>query len=169
MAFSSPDCIRTYTGKDVNIFNPKREMFCIEDISWALSKEQRFGNMLSKNYSVGQHCLIGAELIPKEYKLTFLLHEATEPYMKDFPSPIKNHPAFAEYRRIENNLMIYLAEIFGFQYPLPERVKEMDEFLLKREWNALMLKNEPFSHVILPQSTIYKKFLQIYNQLTKNK
>lgn len=168
MAFSSPDCIRTYTGKDVNIFKPQKYMFCIEDIAWALSKEQRWGNMLSKNYSVAQHSIICSEIAPKEYKLTALCHDFSEAYMRDWAKPLKIHKSFEEYRKIEDNLMIFLSDIFGFQYPLPDRVKEIDEFMAKREWNALMLKNESFSHVILSQKTIYNKFIKTYKELSKN-
>lgn len=170
MSFSSPDCIRTYTGKDVNIFKPQKYMFCIEDIAWALSKEQRWGNMLSKNYSVAQHSMICAEFAPKEYKLTALCHDFSEAYMRDWASPLKKHKAFEEYRRIEDNLMLFLSDIFGFQYPLPDRVKEIDEFMAKREWNALMLKNEPFNYGLYNQVTGYRKFLRTFNELTiKNK
>ena len=166
MAFSSPDCIRTYTGKDVNIFKPKKYMFCIEDIAWALSKEQRWGNMLSKNYSVAQHCIICSELAPNECKFTALMHDASEAYMRDFPKPLKMHKGFQEYRKIEDNLMLFLSGVFGFQYPLPDRVKEIEEFMATREWNALMMKNESFNYVIPSQRQAYNKFLQVFESLT---
>lgn len=159
-----PDCIRTFTGKNVNVFEPKSEMFCIEDIAHALSKEQRFGNHLRNNYSVAQHSIICAEIAPQENKLTALLHDAAEAYLRDFPKPIKIR--VPQYREIENNLMKCLAEKFGFQYPLPYRVTEIDDFMLKREWNALMLGNEPFNYVLLKQASANKKFLQLFKELS---
>lgn len=167
MNFSAPDCIRTFTGKEVNIFNPKKEMFCIEDVAWSLSKEQRFGNMLPKSYSVAQHCIICSELVPEENKLTALLHDITESYIRDFPTPIKKHKKLSGYMEVEDNLMKFLSGVFGFQYPLPPRVVEVDAFMAKREWNALMLGNEPFNYVIMNQQTINSRFLKLYKELSK--
>lgn len=158
------DCIRTFTGKYVNVFNPKPNMFCIEDIAHALSKEQRFGNQLRKKYSVAQHSIICAELAPPENKFTALMHDVSEAYLRDLPKPIKIK--VPQYEKIEDNLMKSLAEKFGFQYPLPQRVVEIDDFMLKREWNGLMLENEPFSWVLLNEPIANKKFLQLFKELS---
>jgi len=132
-----PDCIRTFTGKYVNVFDPDPATIDIIDIAHALAKEQRWGNHLSKNYSVAQHSIICSELVPTENKFTALMHDSTEAYLRDLCSPIKKK--LIGYKDLENSLMKHLADIFGFEYPLPERVKEADAFMLKREWNALML------------------------------
>lgn len=161
-----PNCIRTFTGKYVNVFDPTPDMFDIQDISHALSKEQRFGNHLPKNYSVAQHSIICAELVPAENKFTALCHEFSEAFLGDFATPIKRR--MPEYEKIEHNLMKCLADKFGFQYPLPPRVVEIDAFMLKREWNALMLGNEPFNYVLMNQATAKKQFLRMYKELSNN-
>lgn len=165
MSFSPPDCIRTFTGKEVNIFNPKEDMFCIEDIAHALSKEQRWGNHLPVNYSVAQHCIICSELAPIENKYTALMHDIFEAYGRDLPKPIKEHPELKMYKELEDKLMRFLSGVFGFQYPLPARVIEIDAFMAKQEWDGLMVKNIPFNYVLMNHNQAKKKFLQVYKQL----
>lgn len=160
-----PNCIRTFTGKSVNVFDPKPEMFEIKDFAHALSKEQRFGNHLSKNYSVAQHCIICAELSPAEHKLTALCHDLAEALIRDLPKPIKIR--MPQYEEIEHNLMKCLSTKFRFTYPLPEKVKEIDDLMLIKEWNALMLGNEPFNYVLLTQAQAKIKFLQTFKELSK--
>lgn len=159
------DCIRTFTGKSVNVFNPKPEMFDIIDIAHSLSRQCRFGGHLPRFFSVAQHSIICAELAPIKNKFTALMHDATEFALMDIPSPIKKR--MPDYEEIENNLMKALSGKFGFQYPLPEKVKEIDMFMLKREWNSLMLGNEPFNYVLLSQSQAKIKFLQTFKELSK--
>lgn len=159
------DCIRTFTGKYVNVFNPKPEMFDILDIAHALSKEQRFGNHLRSTYSVAQHSIICAEIATPENKLTALCHDFPEAYIRDLPKPIKIK--MPQYEEIEHNLMKCLSEKFRFQYPLPQHITDIDAFMLKREWNSLMLGNESFSYILMNATTAKRKFLQKFKELTK--
>ena len=46
------DCIRTFTGLYMNVFEPTPEMICIEDIAHGLSNMPRFGGHLPEFYSV---------------------------------------------------------------------------------------------------------------------
>lgn len=160
-----PDCIRTFTGKYVNAFNPDYTTIDIIDVAHSLSMQCRFGGHLPNFYSVAQHSIICSELVPDEYKLTALLHDSTEFSLMDIPKPVKLR--LKEYNDIEDNLMKHLANIFGFIYPLPKIIKEVDTIMLHREWNALMLRNAPFSHVLLNQREAKEEFLRVYNQLKK--
>lgn len=131
------DCIRTYTGIYMNIFEPTPEMICIEDIAHALSNQCRFGGHLHKFYSVAQHCVLTSRNIYGGYKLEALLHDASEAYLLDVPRPIKHK--LTNYQEIEALLMKLIFEKFGLIYPLHGRVKEADEYMLQWEWNKLML------------------------------
>lgn len=164
ITLSSPNCIRTFTGKEVNVFEPQPEMFEIEDFAHALSKEQRFGNHLSRNYSVAQHSMICAELATKENKLTALLHDLPEAIIRDLPKPIKIR--LPEYEKVEHTLMECLSKKFGFTYPLPQEVIDIDNLMLEKEWNALMLKNEKFNWVLMDQKFAKKRFLRLFNELS---
>jgi hypothetical protein len=141
----TPDCIRTISGKYVNVFEPKVEMICIEDIAHALSNQCRFAGHTPYFYSVAQHSNLCFELASPEHKLAALLHDASEAYLCDIPRPIKLR--LPEYKLIEDKLMKLIAEKFGFQYPLHPEVKEIDDRLLKMEWDNLIIR-EKKDHVI---------------------
>jgi len=135
----TPDCIRTVTGKYVNVFDPKPDMFVIEDIAHALSMQTRFGGHLPYFYSVAQHSTNCYYLIEnKDHAFAALMHDASEAYLLDIPRPIKQR--LSNYKDIEHNVMLCLSEVFGFQYPLSKEVKEIDEQLLQIEWDSLMLR-----------------------------
>ena len=137
----TPNCIRTVSGIYINVFEPKPEMICIEDIAHALSYQCRFGGHLPKFYSVAEHSLNCSYLIEdSNLKLAALLHDASEAYLLDIPRPIKS--GLTNYKEIEDSLMKVIAEKFGFEYPLHSKIKEIDEIMLQTEWDILMLKKE---------------------------
>lgn len=136
----TPNCIRTFSGIYMNVFEPTLEMICIEDIAHALSNQCRFGGHLPEYYSVAQHSFLCASLIGEKHELAALLHDASEAYLLDIPSPIKKR--LSNYKEIEDGLMKLIAEKFCFKYPLEQPVKDIDEEVLKLEWEQLMLQQE---------------------------
>jgi hypothetical protein len=155
----APNCIRTFTGIYMNVFDPTPEMICIEDIAHALSNQCRFGGHLPKFYSVAQHSVGCYQIAPKEYKLQALLHDASEAYLLDIPRPIKQ--GLSNYKEIEDRLMNLIAEKFGFNYPLDKFVKHIDEEMLRFEWDNLMLQKSLV--VCWTPTTAKKAFLNAYN------
>lgn len=156
-----PGEIRTYTGVVINILDPKPEQILIEDIAHALSNLCRFNGHTAKFYSVAQHSLDVMELTRDEHKLTALLHDASEAYLVDVPSPIK--ALLPEYKAIEDKIMRVIAQKFGITYPLPEIVHQADKEWLKHEWENLMVANnwatlDPFDAKFL--------FLEAFDSLT---
>ena len=135
----TPDCIRTYSGIYMNIFEPTLDMICIEDIAHSLSHQCRFAGHLPVFYSVAQHSVIASRYVSSEHALAALLHDASEAYLCDIPRQIK--PKLTNYKEIEDNLMKLIAEKFGFGYPLHSDVKQADEFMLQWEWHSLMLQD----------------------------
>ncbi|HUR65444.1 MAG TPA: hypothetical protein VMZ03_03770, partial [Chitinophagaceae bacterium] len=132
-----PDCIRTFTGLYVNVFEPTHDMICIEDIAHALSHQCRFGGHLPVYYSVAQHSAYCCNLVDAANKLSALMHDASEAYLLDIPRPIKQK--LSNYKEIEDKLMQIIAEKFGFQFPLPAEVHRVDQLMLQLEWDCLML------------------------------
>jgi len=159
------DCIRTFSGIYMNVFEPTKEMICIEDIAHALSMQCRFGGHLPNFYSVGRHSLNCSYLIDKpELKLSALLHDASEAYLLDIPRPIKQR--LDNYKGIENRLMYEIANKFGFAWPMPTKVKNIDETMLQLEWDCLMMRKRTFDFIFNERET-EKDFLQMFN-LYKN-
>ena len=111
----TPGCIRTFTGLYIDVFEPKPEMICIEDIAHGLSMQCRFGGQLPKFYSVAQHSIHCSEIVSDHLKLEALLHDASEAYLLDIPSPIKNR--MPEYKAVEDRLMKAIAAKLGTKIP----------------------------------------------------
>jgi len=135
--------IRTFSGRMMDVFNPEPDMICIEDIAHALSNLCRFGGHTSEFYSVAQHSVMCASLVPEKYRLDALLHDATEAYMLDIPSPIKRQlPGYSE---AEDKLMQIIADKFGVQFPFDKSVKIADRETLEYEYQHHVLSSSPCS------------------------
>jgi len=161
----TPDCIRTFSGIYVNVFEPKPDMICIEDIAHALSHIPRFGGHLPKFYSVAQHSRHCSDLVSKEFQLEALLHDAGEAYLGgDVPSPIKKR--LPQYRAMEDRLMGVIAKKFGFRYPKSPEVKEADKKMLETEWHSLMLGRDDGLPTYTSEEAKFL-FIKAFNDLTK--
>jgi len=152
--------IRTVSGRYVDVFNPDPETIDIEDIAHALSHQPRFGGHLRHGYSVGLHSLWCSTMVKEGYELDALLHDASEAYLTDVPSPIKQ--MLPEYKKVEDSLMKVIAEKFGFQFPFAPEVKEVDGEALEYEWGALMLSGE--NHYLRP-ALVAERFMERYHDL----
>lgn len=162
----TPNCIRTFSGIYVNVFEPKPEMFVIEDIAHALSHQPRFSGHLRDFYTVGQHSIECSKRVPPPIKFDALMHDASEAYLLDMPSPIKAR--MPEYKAVEENLMKILAEVFHFKYPLPAEVKAVDKQMLELEWHQFMLGNELERPLpCLSPRAVKEAFLTHYYRLKK--
>lgn len=89
--------IATRTGRVIDFLNPDPAQFSLEDIQSGLASEQRFAGQIERPYSVLQHSLLVAFLVPPECRLQALMHDAPEAYLRDIPSPAKD-----AMRRISN-------------------------------------------------------------------
>lgn len=134
----TPRCIRTVSGVYVNIFEPTPDMFRIEDIAHALSHQCRFGAHLPVFYSVAQHSINCCRHAEEKDKFSALMHDASEAYLIDIPSPVKAE--LTNYKEIEHRLMTVLAEKFKFEYPLSPAVLAVDKDRLEWEWENIMIK-----------------------------
>lgn len=164
----TPNCIRTYSGIYMNVFEPTLEMICIEDIAHALSNMPRFGGHTYAFYSVAQHSINCSYLIddPKK-KLAALMHDASETYLIDMPRPIKmNMP---QYKEIENKLMELIAKKFEFEWPMCAEIKKADEDMLRTEWDHLMISHSSYKMTIKPNLETKNDFLRAFTHYNRLK
>ncbi len=159
------DCIRTFKGIYVNVFEPTVEMFNIRDIAHALSNIPRFGGHTKIPYSVAQHSVMVARFVKPEHAIEALLHDASEAYILDMPSPIKHK--MPEYMELESKIMSVIAKKFGFQFPLSNEVKIEDRKQLEHEWEGLILKSKHITIWDNVQSE--KEFMYAYNKYNRLK
>jgi len=162
--FDAPkDCIRTNSGLYINVFKPTSEMICVEDIAHALASMPRFGGHLNKHYSVAQHSVRCCEAaLSLEDKKAALMHDASEAYMLDVPTPIK--AKLPRYKRYEARLMDFISKHFGFEFPLSESVHTIDRYMLLFEWEVLVV-NERDDFECWDHSTAKAKFMEKFNEL----
>jgi 5'-deoxynucleotidase YfbR-like HD superfamily hydrolase len=111
--------------------------FDIADIARGLAHINRFnGRIRFDHYSVAQHSLLVADLLPPELKLFGLMHDAAEAFLGDLITPVKRLvPRFAH---IEDRAMRAIALQFGFVdvYDDPDAVaavKRADTVMLATE------------------------------------
>jgi hypothetical protein len=134
--------IQTSTGKAFDPFAPDPAAICIEDIAHALSNVCRFTGHCRSFYSVAQHSVEVATRLPPELQAHALLHDASEAYLLDLPSPLKQRPEFAAYRWAEKQLQAAIYARFGLDPTTPALVKEMDSRMLLFEKARLLGKCE---------------------------
>lgn len=158
----TPNSIRTFTGKVFDLKLMALESISIDDIAHALSNTMRFAGHLKVPYSVAQHSVMVAKHASKENKLAALLHDASEAYIGDMPSPFKK--MMPEYKVIEGKLMKVIAEVFSFEYPLNPEIKEIDKNMLVLEWAAFVEDKLPLECWSAEQSK--REFLAAYNNLS---
>jgi hypothetical protein len=123
--------LTTFTGKKFHPFNPSLEEICIEDIAHSLSQVCRYSGNTPVFYSVAEHCVKVASLLPPCLKLEGLLHDASEAYISDLPKPVKVH--LPEYVEIEKGIEEMVSVKFNLEYPLDHSVKWADATLLQHE------------------------------------
>lgn len=132
-----PGCwILTRSGRHLDFQNPDPEEIGIGDIALGISREGRFANQCREFYSVAQHSVLASLNVPLEYALEALLHDATEAFIKDLPSPLKG--MLPEYSRIERILDRAIRRKFGLPEETSGPVHRADLILLATEKRDLM-------------------------------
>lgn len=132
------DWLQTYSGVQFFPWDPREEDIVIEDIAHALSNIPRFTGHTTHFYSVAQHSVLVSMYCGPEDALWGLLHDASEAYLVDLPSPIKRDPRMAAYREAEQRLQRCIARKFGLPEEMPASVKRADMLLLSTEATQLM-------------------------------
>lgn len=160
MMYRVGDWIQTRSGRRFWPVDPRADEIEIEDVAHALARQCRFSGHCEPFYSVAEHSVRVSRVVPEEYALWGLLHDASEAYLVDLPRPLKLLPEFAPYRAIEQRLMLAVCEKFGLPAIEPACVKVADNTLLATEARDLMVEppvswprlSEPLTERIVPWS-----------------
>ncbi|WP_313489016.1 phosphohydrolase [Stutzerimonas nitrititolerans] len=128
--------ILTRTGRRFDLLQPCPTQVFVLDIAHALAHLCRFSGHTSHHYSVAQHSLLVASIVPAEHQLAALLHDATEAYVGDMVRPLK--ALLPEYSAIENGIWLAICERFNLDPELPACIHEADMVALATERRDLM-------------------------------
>ena len=149
--------IQTYTGKEVDPFYLNKEDICIEDIAHSLALQCRFNGHCLIFYSLAEHCCRVSDICSTVWKAHGLLHDASEAYLSDIPSPVKQE--LPEYKAIEKKIEYLIEFRFGIVPQVRmDVVKECDQILLATEARDLMCYCET-PWVFITQAPLSKRIV----------
>ncbi|QYF92808.1 phosphohydrolase [Massilia sp. PAMC28688] len=128
--------VSTFLGNRFYPLEPRIDQVAIEDIAHGLAYQCRFNGQTQQFYSVAQHSLIVASLVPTDLRLAALLHDAAEAYLGDMVKPLKVLlPAFAA---IEEAVTAIIATTFAVDFSDYAPIKRADLIALATEKRDLM-------------------------------
>lgn len=168
--------ILTASGVKFDLRNPRSADVRIGDIAHALARICRFTGHTRAFYSVAQHSVGVANLLPRHLARIGLLHDATEAYVGDMSSPLKE--LLPEYQAIEHEVWRAIAIHFGMREKLPPAVKRADLEMLAAERRALLPEDNIewvcLRGIITPTvnlvpwdpETACRRFIEEYQRLT---
>lgn len=99
----SRDWIQSFSGTQIFPRDMRRSVFTLEDVAEGISKRCRYTGQCLAFYSVAEHSVLGADLFfemayklpagERHYRLeqaaAFLLHDVSEAFLPDVPTPLK--------------------------------------------------------------------------------
>lgn len=133
----------TRYGKEVGL-HAGHDDILVKDIAHSLAMQCRFGGHCFNFYSVAEHSINVAKLLPSMYQREGLMHDAGEAYTTDLPTPIKKMvPDFA---KVED---IFLKKI-GIKF----EVDLVNLHPLVKQADYLMLRKEAMLNTSIPQDII---------------
>lgn len=129
-------CITTRSGRQVSLLNPQYSQIDIGDIAHGLAYQCRFNGQTSRFYSIAQHSLMVASILPNHLKLAGLLHDAAEAYVGDVVQPLK--VLLPDYQMIENRFTQAIGQRFNVDLEHHLEVKQADLIALATEKRDLL-------------------------------
>lgn len=175
--------MQTYSGVHFYPYDPRLEDIRIEDIAHSLSFQCRFNGHTKQFYSIADHSIRVALILPHYLQLSGLLHDAAEAYWGDMIRPIKlNSELGAAYTPHEQYTQSLIEMKFGLEYPSSHpQIKDADCRMLVTEKRDLLLhfpnskweledSFSPLSHPIvpLPPSVAKDRFLALFSALSSS-
>lgn len=167
--------ILTYDGQAFDLSDPHNYTFNIDTIAHALSNLCRFTGHTVEFYSVAQHSVIVSRLVPHEYALAALLHDAAEAFLGDVATPLKR--LLPDYELIEIDVQAAILNAFGVPSQMLPVIKAADTKALATEVYYLMPHNisafeeireiTPLPQPITPLQPVAAKnlFLERYQEI----
>ena len=138
--------IQVYGGGKVHPLNVQPGEINITDIAHALSNKCRFNGHTREFYSVAEHSVRVAMLLPftTGASLAGLLHDASEAYFDDIVSPMKCTPEYSLVRNADWLMQREIYRLFGVdEEKHKDAVHGADRILCATEARDLMSPIQP--------------------------
>ena len=138
-------------GQYFDFLKPEASIWHVDELATALGKVCRFAGHCNGFYSVAEHSLLVAELVPPAYRLAALLHDAHEAFTGDITYPLKR--LLGEIvKPIEARIDQVIAERFGLNSgdtsdPI---IKKADRWMLWIEQRQLMSNSHDWEATLQP-------------------
>lgn len=129
-------CITTHSGRQVSLLNPQPSQIDIGDIAHGLAYQCRFNGQTSRFYSIAQHSLMVAAMLPDHLRLVGLLHDAAEAYVGDVVQPLKL--LLPDFQAIEQRFTQAIGIRLGINLDHHPDVKQADLIALATEKRDLL-------------------------------
>lgn len=170
--------IETYTGLRVYFNDIHKDIISIHDIAHSLSQICRFTGHTKEFYSVAQHSVLVADAqttLPE--KRAGLLHDATETYVNDLPSPLKACTDLGDYKNLENRFHHVINQKYKVNDGMTPNIKKADLAALFTEKRDVLNKPSdwgwghdiiPFDDIIIPlgpkeaKALFIKRFIELF-------
>ena len=130
------DYVSTFSGNRFYPLRPHIDRVAIEDIAHGLAYQCRFNGQTKTFYSIAQHSLIVASLVPPPLRLAALLHDAAEAYLGDMVKPLK--VLMPEFAALEDRVTAIIAATYGIDFSDYAPIKRADLIALATEKRDLM-------------------------------
>lgn len=140
----------TFSGRLVDLLDPTPDDINFVDIARALAQSTRYDGHTWAPYTIAQHSVVVANLLPERLRIHGLLHDAAEAYIGDITSPMKKAlgrvvPGFRQaLAAIEDHFEALIYEKAGVPLPTDierERVLTADLTALAIEQRDLMVSD----------------------------
>lgn len=128
--------VSTYLGNRFYPLEPRIDRVAIEDIAHGLAYQCRFNGQTCEFYSIAQHSLVVASLVPGHLRFAALMHDAAEAYCGDMVKPLK--AVLPQFARIEDQVGCLIAEAFQIDFSDYAPIKRADLIALATEKRDLM-------------------------------
>ena len=126
----------TFTGRKFWPLDPHPDEVEIADIAHGLANTCRFSGQCREFYSVAQHSVLVASLMPANQRLIGLMHDAPESYIGDLVKPLKRE--LPDYKHVEGIVWRAICQKFRMDENLPVALKNADMRVLMTERRDLM-------------------------------
>ena len=119
--------IETYSGLRVYFNDINKDIISIADIAHSLSQICRFTGHTKEFYSVAQHSVLVADAqTTLAEKRAGLLHDASEAYVNDLPSPLKACVDLGDYKKLENSFHYVINQKYKVNNGMTPNIKKAD-------------------------------------------